>query len=692
MTVVRTGPKRTGMVESAGTWPDGSERFRCRLRLGDGTKSRRFDIPKGLNEAQAKTQAAAWQAEEDVKHGLLEPKRAGEREAAAITETPCEGETADAWFARYVRHAKEAGQTDTVTKRSRWDRWVSPRLGPKPMAAVTRDDVEDVRDALDVAILAWTKHGRAKDRVSGKTSMNVWSCLTSSFKAATNSKRRDLRVLATNPCVGVEPPGDRDSRKVRRKTFVYPREAAALLACEAVPLAWREVHALAAYTYLRPGELRVLTWADVDLEGGFVSVTKAWDYEAETVKAPKTRNGVRRVPIEPALAPLLRRMAAGQPATALVAPVMSTVADNSLGELFREHMATAGVDRDSYRAGTRTHALTNFRSWRDSGITWLAMMGLGVDRMMRRAGHDVVQTTMGYVKLAEDMTGELGVPFGPLPASLVDGESRPTVPPVGPKRRQPVEILAESKGFEPLGSLHLHLISNQAPSATRTALHGRNSRISVRMSSGHLLRGGRHGRRERRAGLAEGLARVAADHDVLSVARVVLDVDDELDGDLRFLCGSKTEIEADDRGDRGLRARHPRGEDRVGQARSVLDVEGAVVEDGPGEGRHRIGRALREVHRGGEVRRELHHVVRGDDPLEPLLRGEDEGPLDAGEVRELLVVPHRGHPGHVVDELVPWVDQQIDVVRLVVEVRQREPHRRPGVRCDMVRQPWIGRE
>ena len=40
---------------------------------------------------------------------------------------------------------------------------------------------------------------------------------------------------------------------------------------------------LALYTYLRPGELRVLTWEDVDLTAGHVRVTKAWDYEDEEV-------------------------------------------------------------------------------------------------------------------------------------------------------------------------------------------------------------------------------------------------------------------------------------------------------------------------------------------------------------------------------------------------------------------------
>jgi hypothetical protein len=47
------------------------------------------------------------------------------------------------------------------------------------------------------------------------------------------------------------------------------------------------------------------------------------------------------------------------------------------------------------------------------------MTGLGVDRLMRRAGHDAIQTTLGYVKLAEDLSGgELGEPFAPLPAVL----------------------------------------------------------------------------------------------------------------------------------------------------------------------------------------------------------------------------------------------------------------------------------
>lgn len=441
----RPGPKRSGSLEAGGSWPSGAPRWRFRLRLADGTKSERYELAEGYDERQARAQVAKYQADEDVHHGLLHAKMDRLRKGAAENLVACEGETADAWFERYHVYAKEIGHTDTTTKRSRWLKWISPAIGSKPMAEVTRDDIEDIRDGLDAAIQRWKREGRAKDRISGKTAMNVWSCLTSAFKAATSSKRRDLRVVEANPCLGVEPPGDRESRKARRKTFIYPTEAATLLACDAVPLAWRQVYAIAGYTYLRPGELRVLTWADVDLDRALLHVTKAWDYQAETDKVTKTRNGVRHVPIEPALLPLLRSMRDERQPADLVVPIMSDVPDNSLGELLREHLHLAGVTRTELHRPTRTHAMANFRSWRDSGLTWLALSGVGVDKIMRRAGHDEIQTSMGYVKLAEDLTGELGTPFDTLPETLCEQPSGPVIGPENAIRRG---FVAESKGFE----------------------------------------------------------------------------------------------------------------------------------------------------------------------------------------------------------------------------------------------------
>ncbi len=49
---------------------------------------------QGMTEAQGRAHVAGWQAEEDVKHGLLEAKRTRARKSAAEAHVPCEGEPA----------------------------------------------------------------------------------------------------------------------------------------------------------------------------------------------------------------------------------------------------------------------------------------------------------------------------------------------------------------------------------------------------------------------------------------------------------------------------------------------------------------------------------------------------------------------------------------------------------------------
>lgn len=156
-------------------------------------------------------------------------------------------------------------------------KWVSPVLGPKPMASITRDDVEDVRDALDRALDAKTiRHGTAR---------NVCSTLTGALKAAYAARDRSLRVHSSPLHFGILPPKRGDSRQ---RPWLYPNEWRALVECAAVPTEWRRLYAVAPYTGLRPNELRVLTWSDVDTKARQLSVSKAWDEQTKTAKPPKT--------------------------------------------------------------------------------------------------------------------------------------------------------------------------------------------------------------------------------------------------------------------------------------------------------------------------------------------------------------------------------------------------------------------
>jgi integrase len=430
---------RTGSLDRLGKHPDGTPRFGFRLRLGDGTRSDRYTIDHGTNEKQARLHIALMQAGEDSKGELLKDRQDRQRRAAATRREPCKGETATDWHARFLL---SRGAPKLSNDRYRWGKWIHPVIGDTAMASVTRDEIEAVRDKLDDAVASYVQHGRGPGRINGKTALNIWAVLTTAFAHACQSKQRDLRVRTDNPCTDILPPEKTESR---RKAWIYPREILDLLGCEDVPLEWRELYAIATYLYLRPGELYELRWKDIDLRMEHVSIRRAWDWETKKVKSTKTGNGLRDVPIAASLLPLLKRMAHGRGVDDKVVPILEWTGKDHTSAMLHGHLVVAKVDHDRLTLNTATHMPVNFRSLRDSGITWLAVAGIDVVKMQRRAGHDEISTTLGYVKAAEDLSGAAGVPFPTLPTQLVCPSVwvKRAVPPRGSKA-----IPVPAQGFE----------------------------------------------------------------------------------------------------------------------------------------------------------------------------------------------------------------------------------------------------
>jgi hypothetical protein len=140
--------------------------------------------------------------------------------------------------------------------------------------------------------------------------------------------------------------------------------------------------------------------------------------------------------------------------------LLAKVADNKRAALLREHLKLAGVDRSRLFEDSATTIRINFRSLRDSGITWEALAGTPIDRIQSRAGHEHIATTLGYVKAVEDLKGKFGTPFPSLP--FVNETTR--VPRVrlaqglGQVNRAPPQVLGT------IGGIKLRLLdSNQRP-------------------------------------------------------------------------------------------------------------------------------------------------------------------------------------------------------------------------------------
>ena len=177
-------------------------------------------------------------------------------------------------------------------------------IGEKAMASVTREDIEACARRARRPDPRLRPQGTGRDRISAKTAQNVWASSPSPFpKPPTASAASCASSPPTQPSASAR----RSVGAPRRRSTPINAEFLAVASSCLIPLEWRELHALAAYTYARPGELQVLDWSDVDLKDRKIRITRAWDYKNDRIKSTKTGEA-RTIPIEPQLLPLLERM------------------------------------------------------------------------------------------------------------------------------------------------------------------------------------------------------------------------------------------------------------------------------------------------------------------------------------------------------------------------------------------------
>jgi integrase len=273
------------------------------------------------------------------------------------------------------------------------------------------------------------ERGRVVQRLASgirhSTARNAWAVLTGALKAAYAARDRSLRVLSTPLHFGVLPPKRGASRQ---RPWLYPSEWAKFAACAEIPVAWRQLCAIALYTGLRPGELRSLLWSDVDLVARTISISKAYDLATKSTKAPKTINGQRVIPIQQNLVPLLEALR-GKDSAEVIA--FSFISEDHAAPNFRAGLETAKIRRPRLTADNATEEPIDFRSLRDTHATWLALEGVADKVIQRRMGHASPTTTDRYVKAAETFAVDnVGVPFPMLPVQLL------VRPPNGPRLAQ----------------------------------------------------------------------------------------------------------------------------------------------------------------------------------------------------------------------------------------------------------------
>lgn len=217
-----------------------------------------------------------------------------------------------------------------------------------------------------------------RERYSPWTCVAVYRLLAGTFTLAL---RRGL--IARSPIDGLAP-SERPKQRNARRVAVLDATTLDRLVAAGTSERWRAALGLAAYAGLRLGELRALTWADVDLKAGTIAVRRSLLPDG-TPKAPKTDAGVRTVPLLPALRRLLAAWKLQAPHTRDEDFVIGTadgrpVQERNLRRALEEAKHAAGLDQTDDRL--------SWHSLRHSFASLLATdLGLPATTLAELVGH-----------------------------------------------------------------------------------------------------------------------------------------------------------------------------------------------------------------------------------------------------------------------------------------------------------------
>jgi len=218
------------------------------------------------------------------------------RTAATVTEL-CDAYMGDAEAGRlFTRQGRAKKATTLATDRGRIDGHIKPLLGSKPVASVTREDIEDFMHAVAEGE---TARARPSGRGAGVRGGMGTASRTVGLLGAIFTYAVRRRMRTDNPVVGVVRPAD-GRRERRLSDDEYKALGGALRGLDGVmwPAALGMCRFL-ALTGWRSGEAQAVRWEDIDLA-------------RRTATLPDTKSGRSVRPLSRAACAVLRTMGGGK--------------------------------------------------------------------------------------------------------------------------------------------------------------------------------------------------------------------------------------------------------------------------------------------------------------------------------------------------------------------------------------------
>lgn len=292
------------------------------------------------------------------------------RKAAAVTrkeEARSALSVADVW------EKTAPGRGSYVVENGYFKTWIKPVIGDKYLKDVATIHLERIKSNME-------KAGRAP-----RTVQYVLSLVRRLFNDA---RRLDLFV-GDNPAAKVRKPKFDN----RRQRFLTKEEAAALLKeLQRRSKQTHDITLLSLYTGMRAGEVFALTWADIDLPAGRITVRET--------KSGKTRFSYMAAPVKA----MFRTLSPGAPGD-LVFPDMNGKKIVAISQSFNRAVAALKLNKDipliDGKKPDRRFKVV-FHTIRHTFASWLVQDGTDLFTVKELLGHSDFAMTSRYSHLAPD--------------------------------------------------------------------------------------------------------------------------------------------------------------------------------------------------------------------------------------------------------------------------------------------------
>jgi integrase len=247
-----------------------------------------------------------------------------------------------------------------------------------------------------------------RERYSEGTTRRIHSI----FANAINDAIHEFQILRENPLKKIKISKNEDEDAGKIKFFTLDQLDKFLVACVPVKNAkyqhsrhYLALFTLLARTGLRIGEALSLTWDDIDLEKGSVSVNKTVIYPLNSdprVTTPKTRSSIRTVTLDPETVRTMKEYRINQREVILMYGYkrsdLKLVFHQQDGRWFRINVVREYMKEVCKRVGLpklSPHAL------RHSHAVHLLEAGATIRYVSERLGHASIKTTEKYLHVTE---------------------------------------------------------------------------------------------------------------------------------------------------------------------------------------------------------------------------------------------------------------------------------------------------